>query len=225
MADVLGNILAFAVGIAISPVPIIAVILMLFSARARINGPAFLVGWIVGVSVVTVVALLLTDASDAATDDDASSTVSGIKLVLGLLLVALAFREWRHRPHPGEEVPMPKWMSAIDAFTPVKALGTGVLLSAVNPKNLVLATGGGATIGQANGLSDSETILLVIVFVLIASATIGGAVLVYLVGGQRAKTMLDGWKVWLGHNNAAVMAVLLLVMGVVLAGKGLDVFD
>ncbi len=74
MADVLGNILAFAVGIAISPVPIIAVILMLFSARARINGPAFLLGWIVGVSVVTVVALLLTDASDAATDDDASST-------------------------------------------------------------------------------------------------------------------------------------------------------
>ena len=100
MADVLGNILAFAVGIAISPVPIIAVILMLFSARARINGPAFLLGWIVGVSVVTVVALLLTDASDAATDEDASSTVSGIKLVLGLLLVVLAFREWRHRPHP-----------------------------------------------------------------------------------------------------------------------------
>ena len=77
----------------------------------------------------------------------------------------------------------------------------------------------------ANGLSDSETILLVVIFVLIASATIGGAVLVYLVGGQRAKTMLDGWKVWLGHNNAAVMAVLLLVIGVVLAGKGLDVFD
>ncbi len=115
---------------------------------------------------------------------------------------------------------MPKWMSAIDAFTPVKALGTGLLLSAVNPKNLVLATGGGATIGQANGLSDSETILLVVIFVLIASATIGGAVLAYLVGGQRAKTMLDGWKVWLGHNNAAVMAVLLLVIGVVLAGEG-----
>ena len=33
----------FAIGVAISPVPIIAVILMLFSRRAKVNGLAFLV--------------------------------------------------------------------------------------------------------------------------------------------------------------------------------------
>ena len=42
MGQAIGEVLPFAVGVAISPVPIIAVILVLFSARARVNGPAFL---------------------------------------------------------------------------------------------------------------------------------------------------------------------------------------
>ena len=60
---------------------------------------------------------------------------------------------------------------------------------------------------------------------LVSSLTVGGAVLFYFVGGQRAKTLLDGWKVWLAQNNAVVMCVLLIVIGVALAGKGFDAFD
>jgi hypothetical protein len=43
------------------------VILMLCSARARINGPMFLAGWVVALGVVSVVAYTLADAGDAAT--------------------------------------------------------------------------------------------------------------------------------------------------------------
>jgi threonine/homoserine/homoserine lactone efflux protein len=223
MADVIGDILGFAVGIAISPIPIIAVILVLFSDRARINGPAFLLGWIVGISSVTVVVLLVANGAGAS-DDDSQDGVAWVKVVLGLLLIGLAVRHWRSRPAPGGAVEMPKWMSAIDSFTPAKAAGAGVVLSAVNPKNLVLAVGGAATIAQS-GLSGSKTAVVVIVFVLVASITIGAAVALYLVGGQRAQHILDAWKVWLGQNNAAVMSVLLLVIGVVMLGKGFDAFD
>ena len=38
---------------------------------------------------------------------------------------------------------MPKWMAGIDAFTPAKALGLGLLLAGVNPKNLLLAAAPG----------------------------------------------------------------------------------
>jgi threonine/homoserine/homoserine lactone efflux protein len=223
MADVIGDILGFAVGIAISPIPIIAVILMLFSARARINGLAFLLGWIGGISAVTVVVLLVAKGAGAS-DNDSQDGVAWVKVVLGLLLIGLAVREWRSRPAPGVAVEMPKWMSAIDSFTPAKAAGAGVVLSAANPKNFVLVVGGAATIAQA-GLSGSKTTVVVIVFVLLASITIGAAVALYLVGGQRAQHVLDGWKVWLGQNNAAVMSVLLLVIGVVMLGKGFDAFD
>ena len=53
MGQGIGEVLTFAVGVAISPVPIIAVILMLFSSRAKVNGPAFLVGWVVALGVVS----------------------------------------------------------------------------------------------------------------------------------------------------------------------------
>jgi threonine/homoserine/homoserine lactone efflux protein len=225
VADVIGDILPFAIGIAISPVPLIAVILMLFSGRARINGPAFLVGSVLGVTAVTVLALWVADAGDVATDSDAATGVAWVKLLLGVFLIVLAFRTWRNRPPPGQDAAMPNWMAAIDGFSPLRAFGSGVLLSSVlNPKNLVLAIGAGAAIAQAN-LSGSEDTVVVVVFVALASVSIAGAVLVYLFGGDKAQHLLDGWKVWLGQNNATVMSVLLLVMGVLLAGKGFDAFD
>jgi threonine/homoserine/homoserine lactone efflux protein len=51
--------------------------------------------------------------------------------------VALGVKQWRDRPAAGEEPDMPAWMSSIDEFTAAIAVGMGVLLSAVNPKNLV----------------------------------------------------------------------------------------
>jgi threonine/homoserine/homoserine lactone efflux protein len=98
------------------------------------------------------------------------------------------------------------------------------VLSALNPKNLILAAGGAAQIAQAN-LSTSKEIGCVVIFVLVSSVSIGGAVLLYLFGGDKAQRVLNGWKAWLSQNNATVMAVLLVVIGVALAGKGLDVFD
>ena len=76
MGNVIGDILPLAIGVAISPVPIIAVILMLFSARARTNGPAFLAGWIAGLAVVGAVVLALSDSGDLS-GDSGPSTAAG----------------------------------------------------------------------------------------------------------------------------------------------------
>jgi Sap, sulfolipid-1-addressing protein len=51
MENALGSILPQAIGVAISPVPIIAVILMLFCQRTRSNGTAFLIGWVLALVV------------------------------------------------------------------------------------------------------------------------------------------------------------------------------
>ena len=58
MGNALSTILPQAIGVAISPVPIIAVILMLFSQRARSNGPAFLLGWVLALAVVGSIVLV-----------------------------------------------------------------------------------------------------------------------------------------------------------------------
>ena len=64
----------------------------------------------------------MTDAADAATSSDPSRIVSAIKLALGLLLLVLAWRKFSKRPKPGEEVPLPKWMTALDSFTPGRSV-------------------------------------------------------------------------------------------------------
>ncbi len=70
------EVLTFAVVAAISPVPIIAVILILFSQRAKVNGPMFLAGWALALAVVSGVAYLVSDASGASTSSSASDTIS-----------------------------------------------------------------------------------------------------------------------------------------------------
>ena len=219
---VLGDLLPLAIGIAISPIPIVACILMLFTAKARLNGPAFLLGWVLGVTVVTTLVVLLSDAT-AATDDTASGPSLGdiILLLLGIGAILLGIRQWRGRPKPGEDAKMPPWMAAIDQFTPVKALGFGFLLSAINPKNLGLAAAAGLVIDQGVAAGGSA-LAMELLFIILASLSIGVPVIYLLAGGEGAKHTLEGWRTWLEAHNAAVMAVLFVVIGAKLVGGGLD---
>jgi hypothetical protein len=220
LGPAISDVLPLAVGVMLSPLPIIAIILMLFSPRAGANGLAFLIGWVVGLAVVSAVVYLVADGADVATDSGASDTTSTGKMVLGGVLVFLALRQWRGRPGPGEPAHLPKWMSALDAVTPVKAVGLAVVLSVVNPKNLVLTVAAAAAVAQA-GASGSDAVIALAVFVLVASITIAAPVVVVLLAGDRAETVLEGWRAWLEQNNATVMAVVLLVMGVVVFAKGM----
>jgi Sap, sulfolipid-1-addressing protein len=220
VGQAISEVLTLAVGVAISPVPIIAVILMLFSGRARLNGPLFLLGWAAGLAIAGGVVYALADAGDAGTDSGSSDTVSWLKMLLGVLLLFLSGRDWRQRPAPGGEPEMPKWMAGVDALSPAAAVGLGFLLSAVNPKNLALTIGAAAGLAQL-GVSTVDAVVALIVYVVIASLTIAGPVVYYLTGGAKAETHLDELKEWLTFHNAAVMAVLLLVFGVVLIAQSL----
>jgi hypothetical protein len=218
----LGDLLPYAIGIAISPVPIIACILMLFSGKAQVNGPAFLVGWVVGVAVVTTLVVFLSDATNATDPTDSGPSIGDlVLLLLGLGAIALGVKQWRGRPKPGEEAALPSWMEAIDGFAPGKALAFGVLMSGLNPKNLGLAIAAGVVIDGAVAAGGNAAAMIVL-FVILASLSIAVPVLYMLVGGEEAKRTLDGWKTWLAANNAAVMAVLFIVIGAKLLGTGLD---
>ena len=95
-----------------------------------------------------------------------------------------------------------------------------MVLSVVNPKNLMMIIAGSLVISQAD-LSDGDTIIAVLVFVLIAISTVAVPVILYNVMGERAQPILDTMRSWLEQNNSTVMAVLLLVIGFVLIGKGI----
>ncbi|MCF6466826.1 GAP family protein [Nonomuraea sp. MG754425] len=214
MGAVLGELLPLALAVSISPVPIMAVILMLLGPRASGLSMGFLVGWVVGIVGATAVVVVLTRTIGlSASPGEPSAAVSWVKLVLGLLMLGLAVKQWRSREQPG----LPGWMKAIDKLTPVKAAGLGIALSGVNPKNLMMCAAAGVTIAQG----AAHEILLLVVFTVLAACGIAVPVIVYAVAADRMRAPLDRLRNWLERNNATVMFVLLLVIGVVLSGKGL----
>ncbi|MFF2486798.1 GAP family protein [Microbacterium sp. NPDC058062] len=223
MGAVIGETLPLALGVAISPIPIIAAILMLLSPKARVTSVGFLLGWVLGI-VVAVTVFTLLSSTLPEQDADASKPIQGvIQLVLGAGLLFLALRQWRGRPKAGEEPQLPKWMQAIDKVTFPVALGLGFLLSAVNPKNLLMAAAAGVDIGSA-GLDTGSIVLVIAVFTLIAASTVLVPVVGYLIAAEKLRGPLDALRVWLGRENSVIMAVLLLVIGVSLIGKGIGSF-
>ena len=219
----IGEILPLALGIAISPIPIIAAILMLLSPKAKATSIGFLIGWILGI-VLAVVVFTLLAAVIPQPDTAQPQPVAGvIKILLGLLMLFLALKQWRGRPHPDQEPTLPKWMSAIDTMTAGKGLGLGFLLSAVNPKNLLMAISAGLIIGSA-ALPTRSVVIAVVVFTVIAGCSVSIPVIGYLAAAKAMTKPLESLRTWLVHNNAAVMAVLLLVIGVTIIGKGIGSF-
>lgn len=224
MGQAIGNILPLAIAVAISPVPIIAVVLMLATPRARSNGLAFGAGWLVGLTIVGTIVLLAASGNATSDSGGPATWASVLKLVFGGLFLFLAVHSWQGRPKAGEEAVMPKWMQAIDEFSAPKSLGMGVLLSGVNPKNLALTAAAAAVIAQSE-ISGGQEAVALIVFVLIGSLTILAPLAIYFLMGAKAKTILDEIKDFMAAHNAAIMTVLLLVLGVKLIGDAIAGFS
>ncbi len=223
MGQAIGDSLPLAIGVAISPIPIIAIILMLLSKRAGANSASFLIGWLGGIAVVLSVVVAVAGTATLDTSSGPSAGVSWIKVGLGVLLLMVAFRDWRKRPRGDEPPALPQWLTAIESITPIKAGGLGVLLSAVNPKNLLLLVAGGVAIAQGATTSGDKAVAIV-VFIVIAASTVALPVILNLTMGDRARAVLDSMNDWLKANNSTVMAVLLVVIGFVLIGKGIGGF-
>lgn len=220
MGESIGQVLPLAVGIAVSPVPIIASILMLMSPRARSTSVGFLLGWLAGIALAVSVFAALSSVLPG-NDDDGPAPVAGIiQIALGLVLLFLAVRQWRGRPRAGAESTMPGWMRGIDGMKFFPAAGLGLLLAAVNPKNLLLGASAGTTLGSSGG-STAVLVVTIGVFTLIAGSTVLIPVLGFLVASERLRGPLDRLREWLQQENAVIMTVLLLVLGVVVLSKGL----
>lgn len=218
MGSVVGELLPLAVGVAVSPVAVIATILMLLSKRAGSTSAGFAVGWLLGIFIATVLFVILSSVVSTS-DDGPSATVSWIKLALGVLLLAVGgVKQWRGGRSGEHETP--KWMQAVDEMTAAKGLGLGFALAAINPKNLLMCIAAGVSIGSAS-LATSGAITSILVFTVIASSTVAIPVIGYLVAADRLRKPLANLKVWLQDNNTTVMSVLILVVGVVLIGKGI----
>jgi threonine/homoserine/homoserine lactone efflux protein len=221
MGQAIGQVLSFGVGVALSPVPIIAVVLMLATRRARINGPAFLAGWIIGIALLGAIVLLVASGASASKHGTPLTWVSVLKIVLGILLLLRAVKQWRGRPRGGSEPQLPGWMKTIDTFTPGRSIAMAFALSAINPKNLLLVVGAAAAIAQTGAGALSQVVALA-VFIVIATLGVGAPVAVYFLAGDHATRILSELHDWMARENASIMAVICLIIAAKLIGDAIS---
>jgi threonine/homoserine/homoserine lactone efflux protein len=219
MGEAIGAVLPLAVGVALSPIPIIAVVLMLATPRGRPNGISFLLGWVVGLAVVGTIVLLVSGGAGANDDGAPAPWVGIVKVVLGVVLLGLSVVQWRRRPRTGD-AELPAWMTTIDTFTPVKAASLGLGLSAVNPKNLLITIGAAAAIAQTGTGAGGATVALA-VFVVLGTAGPAVPLVIDLALGARSAPVLAALRSWMAAHNTAIMCVLLVLIGVKLIGDGI----
>jgi len=86
------------------------------------------------------------------------------------------------------------------------------------------AAAAGVTIGGSQ-LSGGLDAAAIVIYVVIAASTVAIPVIAFLIAATTLRPRLDALRVWLVANNATVMAVLLLVIGVVTIGKGIGAFS
>lgn len=219
MLDAFGAALPVAVAVALSPFPIIAVVLVLLSPSGRSVGLAFLAGRVVGVALVVCVFAAVSDVVEKS--GAASPVVSVVRILVGVGLLALALWKWRGRPGEDDEAKLPGWMAAMEGSSPGRAAVLAFVLSVANPKELLLGVGAGITIGGA-GLPLGLTLGVAAAYTVIACVTVATPVAAFVVAPDRMRASLESLRTLLVRNSAAIMSVVLLVIGAVLIGGGLS---
>jgi Sap, sulfolipid-1-addressing protein len=220
MGEAIGQSLPLAVGVALSPVPIVAVVVLLTSSRARYLGPVFVLGWLLGLVVVGAIVLAVIGPSAAGSSGQRTRWISWVLIVLGVLLLVEASRRWRGRARRREAAPLPAWLRALDRLKPTAALGAGVVLGGLRPRSLLLVVGGAAAIAQT-GIAGGQQAIAYAVFAVMATIGVAAPVVVYLAMGTQSGELLDRLKGWMRRNDAVLLVMVLLVVGVTLIGDGI----
>ena len=210
------ELIPLALVIAISPLSIIPGILVLHTPRPRPTSLAFLIGWVLGIAVITG---SFVGGSDVSNDglDTKPTWAPYVRIGLGLALIAFGIYRWLGRHRSAHN---PKWMTAMGSMGPARAFLTAIVLTVANLKVFVMCAAAGVAIGTA-ALGRTGAWQAVLIFTILASSSVAIPVLAYQFAGERLDAPLDRVKDWMERNHAALVAGIVLVIGAALLYKGI----
>lgn len=219
---VVGAVLPQALGIALSPVPMVCIVLVLMSSGPIKAGLSFVLGWCGALAIATALVVVLTDVVAKDGSESARDGVDVVKLAVGVVFAVLAVRYWRKRPQPGEPAPRPAIVEKILTLSGPGLVLTGAGAALANIKNLPLIISSGSQIG-GSGLTTGQELGAAAMFVVAASLTVLiPLIAVAIVGAQRSAAPLAALEEWLVGNLNTILVVLLTVLAAVMIGQGLD---
>lgn len=217
MVDVVGDLVPYALGVALSPVPLIAVLLVLGAPAGRVSGAAFVAARVISVAGVATVAALV---AELLPERNGTSPVGDVlRISLGVALMVWAVVKVARQRHTPKDRSEPAWMVALGGASPAQAARIGVVLSAANVKELAFGVGAGLTIATGE-LEGAAAVAAAVVYSLLACLLSVVAAVAFWFFEDRVSLALDRTRVWLARKSTFLIALVLLVIGAVLVGEG-----
>lgn len=214
--SVLTELIPLALVVALSPLSIIPAVLVLHTPLPRPTGLAFLVGWLVGLAALTAIFVEVSSLLGGL-GNKPPSWASGLRIVVGAALIVFGLYRWLTRKRSAHT---PGWMNSMGKLTPARAAGAAALLTVLNPKVLFMCAAAGLAIGTA-GLSGTHAWVAVAWYVAVAGSTVAIPILAYAVSGDRLDGPLERLKDWMEQQHAALVAAILIVIGLLVLYKGI----
>lgn len=217
MGNLYASLIPHGIAVALSPLPIAALIFLLLSNRPRSNSLGFLIGWFLALLLNISIFVALFHASGVPAGGDPGG-VKVFHLILGVLLIVIGLNEWRGRPKKGKKPNIPKWMEAIAHFNMLKSFLIAVSLVTLNAKNTVLDVAVGDMISKSSDSAEGK-VTAIIVFSFIASLSILIPVVAFFIMGNKLKKPLNNVNGFFIQNSNVILAVLFLLLGASLVIK------
>ena len=213
----LTGLVPLALVIAISPLSIIPAVLVLQAPRPRPSSLAFLAGWLFGLAALT--ALFVAGSGVLGGMHKSPPTwASWLRVALGSALIVFGIYRWLTRHRHTES---PAWMRSFATISPTRAGITGLALVVVRFDVLVMCLVAGLAIGTSQ-LSVAGELICAVFFVAVSASTVAIPVLAYAAAGHRLDDTLARLKDWMEKNNAALLAAILVLIGLMVLYNGIQ---
>ena len=213
----LTGLIPLALVIAISPLSIIPAVLVLQAPRPRPSSLAFLAGWLFGLAALT--ALFVAGSGVLGGMHKSPPTwASWLRVALGSALIVFGVYRWLTRHRHTES---PAWMRSFATISPTRAGITGLALVVVRFDVLVMCLVAGLAIGTSQ-LSVAGELICAVFFVAVSASTVAIPVLAYAAAGHRLDDTLARLKDWMEKNNAALLAAILVLIGLMVLYNGIQ---
>jgi hypothetical protein len=219
MDDVIFELFPLIFAAAVVPMYSIVVLTLLQSQGGLLKAIAFVTG---GVSARLVQGILFDLVIGAACQENAEPgpklIVSTLLLMVGILLLITAFKQWRKQDDP--DAPTPQWMSAVRGLSAVKAVSAGALFPVIAVKQWVFTLSAIAVIGEA-GLGRAASAGAYLFFVLATQMLVLVPILACAIAPLRTSQPLEAAQAWLERYNRAIVVVMSLIIGAWFLFKGI----
>jgi hypothetical protein len=210
------ELLPLALVITVSPLSIIPAVLVLHAPHPRQSSLAYLAGWLLGLAGLTAIAIGISDMLGGLRQEP-PHWASWLRIGVGIALIVFGVIRWLTRRGHDH---IPAWMRTMTSVTPLWAGAIGAALTALNLKVVFICAAAGLAIGT-DALGNIGTVLSAALFVAVAGSSVAIPVLAYAVAGDRLDAPLERLKGWLEKHNAAAVAVILVLIGLVVLYKGI----